>query len=179
MNVRNPGIANFGITVIQSRHSVRKFKDEEIPPEFIRKALECASKAPTGRNKQPWIFVVIKNKETLAKIAELAPNGKFIEGAAVGILWESLFSANLTGSSPLRTVLQQPKTCFLPCTPMDTADAGLQETRCPTRMRFVSWYMSLRPTNSSPLLQQGYPMSAASHLRRRFRLRNTCGEDSV
>ncbi|MCZ0861188.1 nitroreductase family protein [Methanocorpusculum sp. MG] len=86
MNVRNPGIANFGITVIQSRHSVRKFKEEEIPQEFIRKALECASKAPTGRNKQPWIFVVIKNKETLKKIAELAPNGKFIEGAAVGIL---------------------------------------------------------------------------------------------
>ena len=33
MNVRNPGIANFGITVIQSRHSVRKFKDEPVPPE--------------------------------------------------------------------------------------------------------------------------------------------------
>ena len=40
----------------------------------------------SAKNKQPWIFVVIKNKETLAKIAELAPNGKFIEGAAVGIL---------------------------------------------------------------------------------------------
>ena len=86
MNVRNPGIANFGITVIQSRHSVRKFKDEDIPPEFVRKALECASRAPTGRNKQPWIFVLIRNKETLAKIAELAPNGKFIEGAAIGFL---------------------------------------------------------------------------------------------
>lgn len=86
MNVRNPGIANFGITVIQSRHSVRKFKDAEIPPEFIRKALECAARAPTGRNEQPWIFVVIKNKETLKKIAEIAPNGKFIEGAAVGFL---------------------------------------------------------------------------------------------
>ncbi|HJJ38500.1 MAG TPA: nitroreductase family protein [Methanocorpusculum sp.] len=86
MNVRNPGIANFGITVIQSRHSVRKFKDEPIPPEFVRKALECASKAPTARNIQPWIFVQIENKETLAKIAELAPNGKFIAGAGVGIL---------------------------------------------------------------------------------------------
>ena len=86
MNVRNPGIANFGVTVIQSRHSVRKFKEDEIPQEFVRKALECASKAPTGRNKQPWIFVVIKNKETLKKIAELAPNGKFIEGAVVGFL---------------------------------------------------------------------------------------------
>ncbi len=86
MNTRNPGIANFGVTIIQSRHSVRKFKDAEIPPEFIRKALECATKAPTARNVQPWIFVVVKNKETLAKIAGLAPNGKFIEGAAVGFL---------------------------------------------------------------------------------------------
>ncbi|HJJ88789.1 MAG TPA: nitroreductase family protein [Methanocorpusculum sp.] len=86
MNMRNSGIANFGITVIQSRHSIRKFKEEEIPPEYIRKSLECAAKAPTGRNKQPWIFVVIKNKETLKKIAELAPNGGFIEDAAVGIL---------------------------------------------------------------------------------------------
>lgn len=86
MSIRNPGIANFGVTVIQSRHSVRKFKNEEIPPEFIRKSLECASKAPSARNIQPWIFVTVKNKETLAKIGELAPNGKFIEGAAVGFL---------------------------------------------------------------------------------------------
>jgi len=86
MNVRNPGIANFGITVIQSRHTCRKFKDEPVPPEFIRKALECASKACTARNVQPWIFVQIENKETLAKIAELAPNGKFIAEAGVGIL---------------------------------------------------------------------------------------------
>lgn len=86
MNTRNPGIANFGITVIQSRHSVRKYREEEIPPEFVRKALECASKAPTARNHQPWIFVTVKNKVTLAKIAELAPNGKFIAGAPIGFL---------------------------------------------------------------------------------------------
>lgn len=86
VNTRNSGIANFGITVIQSRHSVRKFREEEIPPECVRKALECASKAPTARNHQPWIFVTVKNKETLAKIGELAPNGKFIEGAAMGFL---------------------------------------------------------------------------------------------
>jgi nitroreductase len=86
MNVKNPGIANFGITIIQSRHSIRKFKKEEIPPEYIRKALECASRAPTGKNKQPWIFVVTKDRMTLSKIAELAPNGKCIKDAAIGIL---------------------------------------------------------------------------------------------
>ncbi len=86
MNVRNPGIANFGITVIQSRHTCRKFKNEPVPPEFVRKALECASKACTARNVQPWIFVQIENKEALAKIAELAPNGRFIAEAGLGIL---------------------------------------------------------------------------------------------
>ncbi|HJJ26947.1 MAG TPA: nitroreductase family protein [Methanocorpusculum sp.] len=86
MNVRNPGIANFGITVIQSRHSVRKFKDEPVPPEFVRKALECASKAATAMNVQPWIFVQIENKETMAKIADLATYGKFIAKAGLCIL---------------------------------------------------------------------------------------------
>ncbi len=74
MNVRNPGIANFGVTIIQSRHSVRKFKEEEIPPEFVRKALECASKAPTGRTKKPWIFIIVNNQDTLGKLSVLAPN---------------------------------------------------------------------------------------------------------
>ncbi|HJJ46769.1 MAG TPA: nitroreductase family protein [Methanocorpusculum sp.] len=86
MNIRNQGIANFGITVIQSRHSCRKFKDGEILPEFVHKALECASRAATARNVQPWIFVTVKHKETLAKIAELASNGKFIANAAIGFL---------------------------------------------------------------------------------------------
>jgi nitroreductase len=44
----------------------------------ITDALECAARAPTAMNIQPWLFGVIKNKDILSKIAELADYGKFI-----------------------------------------------------------------------------------------------------
>jgi nitroreductase len=75
-------------TVIKSRHSVRKFKPDPVDDLAIRDALECAARAPTARNIQPWLFGVIKKKEMLNKIAELTDNGKFI---AISPLCFSIF----------------------------------------------------------------------------------------
>ena len=74
---------NLGITVIRSRHSVRKYKPDHVSDAIIRDALDCAHLAPTARNEQPWLFGTVTNGETLQKIAELADNGKFIAGARV------------------------------------------------------------------------------------------------
>ena len=67
--------------VMKCRHSVRKFKVTPVDENVIKDALECAAKAPTARNLQPWLFGVIKNKEMQAKIAALAVNGAFIAEA--------------------------------------------------------------------------------------------------
>jgi nitroreductase len=74
---------NVVTTIIKSRHSVRKFKSEPIDEKVIRDALECAAHAPTAMNRQPWIFGVIKSKESLEKIAGLTEHGKFIKDSAV------------------------------------------------------------------------------------------------
>jgi nitroreductase len=74
---------NVVTTIIKSRHSVRKFKPDPVDEQVVRDAIECASLAPTARNIQPWLFGTIRNKETLAKIAGLAENGKFIADCAV------------------------------------------------------------------------------------------------
>ena len=65
-------------TVIKSRHSVRKFKPDPVGDLVIADALECAARAPTAMNIQPWLFGVIKDKNTLSKIAGLTDHGKFI-----------------------------------------------------------------------------------------------------
>lgn len=70
---------NLGLTILKGRRSVRKYKDTEISDEIIHSALDAARLAPTARNAQPWIFGVIKNRETLEKIAGMAPNGSFIK----------------------------------------------------------------------------------------------------
>ncbi len=69
---------NVVTTVIKSRHSVRKFKPEAVPDLVISDALECAARAPTAMNIQPWLFGVIRDKKILADIAAMADNGKFI-----------------------------------------------------------------------------------------------------
>jgi nitroreductase len=74
---------NIVTTVIKSRHSVRKFKPDPVNELVISDAIECAALAPTARNVQPWLFGVVRDKQVLNKIAELAPNGKFIADSAV------------------------------------------------------------------------------------------------
>ncbi len=63
---------------IRERRSTRRFKKEPVPDEFITRVLEAARLAPSGSNRQPWHFIVIRDAETksrmgLHKWAEEAP----------------------------------------------------------------------------------------------------------
>jgi nitroreductase len=55
--------------VIESRASVRTFKNEEVPLNDLKEMLRLASLAPSANNYQPWKFIVIRNKEVLGKLA--------------------------------------------------------------------------------------------------------------
>ncbi|MDD2689078.1 MAG: nitroreductase family protein [Candidatus Omnitrophica bacterium] len=73
------------LDAIKKRRSVREYKDKPIPKEALESIVDAARFAPTARNVQPWEFVVITERTTLKKIAELAENGRFISGAAACI----------------------------------------------------------------------------------------------
>jgi nitroreductase len=45
-----------------SRRSIRHFSDAPVPLEIIKNILQVATTAPSGANKQPWKFVVVKDK---------------------------------------------------------------------------------------------------------------------
>jgi len=56
----------------KNRRSIRGYqKDKNVPDEYIRKILEIARWAPSGGNGQPWEFIVIREKGTRDKIADL------------------------------------------------------------------------------------------------------------
>ncbi len=48
--------------VIELRRSNRKFKTEQVKEDDIKYILNCARLAPSAANRQPWHFVVLKNK---------------------------------------------------------------------------------------------------------------------
>ena len=80
-------MSNEAIKVIKSRRSVRKYIDKEIPEEILKEIIDCARLAPSGNNRQPWMFLVITDWEKKEKIASLARYGKFIKeaGACIGV----------------------------------------------------------------------------------------------
>lgn len=51
------------INAIERRRSIRKFKSKVVPQKTIKKLLELATKAPSGKNRQPWRFVVIQSSK--------------------------------------------------------------------------------------------------------------------
>ena len=57
---------------ISRRRSVRDFSKKKVPISIIRHAIKCASLAPSGANKQPWHFVIVKNSETKKEIRRSA-----------------------------------------------------------------------------------------------------------
>ncbi len=58
-------ISNAVLDNIYQRRSVRNFSDKEVSDEVIKEIIRAGTYAPTAVNKQPWRFVVIKNKQLI------------------------------------------------------------------------------------------------------------------
>ena len=70
---------------IRSRLSVREFKPDPVPDGVVRRMLNAARWAPSARNRQPWSFIVIRHRDTLAQIGGIASSGGFIGGAPLAV----------------------------------------------------------------------------------------------
>ena len=58
------------LEIVKITRSIRRFKPDAIPEEYIEKIIEVARWAPSGFNQQPWEFVVVKSPELRKKIAD-------------------------------------------------------------------------------------------------------------
>jgi nitroreductase len=57
------------IETILKRRSIRKYKPDEIPQADLDKILESGRQAPSAANRQPWHFIVVRDKELKRKVA--------------------------------------------------------------------------------------------------------------
>ena len=57
---------------VSSRRSVRDFSRDDFPIDIIKNCIKSASTAPSGANKQPWHFVIVKDPKIKRKIRKAA-----------------------------------------------------------------------------------------------------------
>jgi nitroreductase len=55
---------------LRKRRSVRVFSSEPVSLDLVDAAIEAAASAPSGANRQPWRFVVVRDPETKRRIRE-------------------------------------------------------------------------------------------------------------
>ncbi len=53
---------------VNSRRSVRSFSHKPIPQDIMENIIRTAGTAPSGANKQPWTFVIVRNSDLKRKI---------------------------------------------------------------------------------------------------------------
>lgn len=60
---------------IQNRHSVRAYTDEAVDEATLRRVLDAGRIAPSARNRQDWMFVVVRDAATQAKLVAACGQG--------------------------------------------------------------------------------------------------------
>jgi nitroreductase len=58
------------LDVIYGRRSVRSYTPETLERSTLRGLLDAAVQAPTAMHQQPWLFVVVQNRQTLARLSD-------------------------------------------------------------------------------------------------------------
>jgi nitroreductase len=58
--------------LLDHRRTVREFSPDPIPEGVLEACLRAAGTAPSGANKQPWRFIVVRDPDTKRRIREAA-----------------------------------------------------------------------------------------------------------
>ena len=81
------------LEAIRKRRSIRDYKHDAIPEDVLGRLLEALRLAPTGGNRQPFKFIVVRDAPTREKVAAACrwlpgmPNGQaFVADAPVVIV---------------------------------------------------------------------------------------------
>ena len=75
------------LNVLLNRRSVRTYTEEPVSEEDLKKILYAGLLSPTGRNRKPWEFIVVQDKDVLAKMSESRIMGAgMLNGAAAAIV---------------------------------------------------------------------------------------------
>lgn len=74
------------ITAIRERRSIRKFQPRPVDETILYTILSAGLQAPTAKNKRPYHFIVIREKETLEILASQNHYAVMLKDAACGIV---------------------------------------------------------------------------------------------
>jgi len=71
------------LETIRKRRTIRRYADRDVDDEQVETLLEMAMTAPNRLNRQPWHFIVIREKRIQKKLADLLGLHPYLKTAPV------------------------------------------------------------------------------------------------
>jgi Nitroreductase len=101
---------NHTLNTILNRKSVRDFLNKEISEKTINDLLRAGMAAPSSRDRRPWHFIVISDKELMASLGSKLRTASSLNGAnkAIVVCGDIEISDNcwfLDGSAAIQNIL--------------------------------------------------------------------------
>jgi nitroreductase len=69
--------------VVRTRRSVRSFKPDMVSDEVLNVVLEAVRIAPSGSNRQPWRFIIVKDEITKQRLIRACGDQKWLAEAPI------------------------------------------------------------------------------------------------
>jgi nitroreductase len=70
---------------IRSKRMVRRFQERPLDPEQLLQIVDAGRHAASSKNQQRWDFVVVEDRATLQRLAEVGAFASHVGGAAAAI----------------------------------------------------------------------------------------------
>src|SRR5262245_45044172 len=59
------------LEVVTTQRAIRRFAAQPVAADVIRQVLEVAIRAPSGGNRQPWRFIVVRDSGTKQELGDV------------------------------------------------------------------------------------------------------------
>ena len=66
--------------------AVRSYQDKPVPDAVVRRIVEAGRLTGSGMNRQPWHFVMVRDREMLRRLGALASSGRYVAQAPLAVV---------------------------------------------------------------------------------------------
>jgi nitroreductase len=66
--------------------AVRSYQDKPVPDAVVQRIVEAGRLTGSGMNRQPWHFIVVRDKNMLRRLGALASSGPYVAQAPLAIV---------------------------------------------------------------------------------------------
>lgn len=151
------------IDTILSRRSIRKYnKAKPIKPQDLQAVLTAAMYAPSGMNKQSWMFAVVDDKKVQKQLMDVHPYADFLSDAGMGIIICEDTEKSYGGFGPIDSALAAENmmlaahtmgygTCYCGVYPNEERmEQFAKILKCPTSVRPIALIVIGTPDQQPP-----------------------------